>query len=72
MGHLARAGSGLGPGVAMHIALGTARDDLAVSVVPIGMLDQGRNQQGLVLHQAQHGGLLFCVFADKQVEMNAK
>ncbi|MNR15983.1 hypothetical protein D3C85_1325480 [compost metagenome] len=41
----------------MDAALHGAGDDLCVRVGNAGMLKQGRNQQGLVLHQAEHGQL---------------
>jgi hypothetical protein len=43
----------------VDIALHAAGDDLSVAVVPLGKLDQGRDQERLVLHQAKHGTVFF-------------
>ena len=53
----ARACRRLAVGGAVNVALDAARDDLGVVVVAGGELDQARDQQRLVLHQAEHRGL---------------
>jgi len=59
MRHLPGPRRHVAPGVAVGVALDPARDDLAVAVVALGEVDQRRDQQGLALHQAEHG-VSFC------------
>ncbi|TSE37786.1 hypothetical protein Tfont_00784 [Tepidimonas fonticaldi] len=54
---LAGTSGGLAIGGAVDVALDAARDDLDVAMVARGVFDQVRNEQGAVLHQAQHGRL---------------
>ena len=55
MRHLARPHGDVPPTVAMNVALDAPRHDLAVAMVALGEIDQGRDQQRLALHQTQHG-----------------
>ena len=55
MGKLADPARSVVPGVAVHIPFHPARDDFGISVVGGSKLDQRGLQQGLVLHQSEHG-----------------
>jgi hypothetical protein len=48
-------------GGAVDVAFDAPRHDLAVGVVPFGVDDEGGNQQRLLHHLAEHGGLLVAV-----------
>jgi hypothetical protein len=48
---------GVAVGVAMARTLDRVADDLGLAVMPRGEREQRRNQQWLLLHQAQHGSL---------------
>jgi hypothetical protein len=54
VGDLARALGDVTPGVAVDVALHSPGHYLGVAVVALGVVDQRRNQQRLVLHQAEH------------------
>jgi hypothetical protein len=55
LGHLLGAPQRVPVAVAVHRPLDRARDDLDVGVVPPGEVDDLRDQQRTVLHQAEHG-----------------
>ena len=55
MGKLADPARSVVPGVAVHIPFHPARDDFGISMVGGSKLDQRGLQQGLVLHQSEHG-----------------
>ena len=38
----------------MNISFNPARNDLTIAMVLFSKIDQGRNQQGLLLHQTKH------------------
>ncbi len=54
IGDAARAAGDAAPGRAVNLALRTARDDLAVAVVSVGMHQQAGNQQRLAHHLPKH------------------
>ena len=60
VGDLAGAPCHVPIGIAVDIALHPPGHDFCIAMMPFGKLDQGRNQQRLALHQAQHETLLFC------------
>jgi hypothetical protein len=37
----------------MDVAFDAARDDLAIAVMPFGEIEKARDQEGLILHEAQ-------------------
>ena len=57
----------VGIGVAVDVAFDPARDDLGAAVVALGVGDQGRNQQRLALHLAQHGVSPVCAAQKRTV-----
>ena len=61
VGHLAGAAGHIGPGVTVDVALDTARNHFAIAVVALCEINHRRNQQGLLLHQSEHGVLLVCI-----------